>query len=178
MSRAGRRKMRSAAALAVAVGALIGGAGTAQAYDGNTCEQHFNPWSTKVEQFTIETGTVGKVDFGDILHLGGAPQGSAVVCWEDGYNAEPDRARVVGRVFADSWSTVEVKARVTFFLYGNRTTTTNWTLSGSHADSRRVTVGSPTGADDAGCYSVRIELYSDGILRHRSFHVQDDAHYT
>jgi hypothetical protein len=56
----------------------------AQAYDRNDCGSSYD---TDVDQLSIDTGTSGKVDFGDGPHWGGVPRGTAAVCWADGRNA-------------------------------------------------------------------------------------------
>lgn len=70
---------------------------TAQAYDWWTCPGEFRD---AVDQFRAEGGGA---DFGDDLHLGGAPQGTAVVCW-DGNLRNPNAARVIlrGKMYRDN----------------------------------------------------------------------------
>jgi hypothetical protein len=72
------------------------GVPTAQAYDGGTCPGEFRD---VVRQFKVDGGDV---DFGDDLHLGGAPQGTAVACW-DGNVQNANAARVIlrGKLYLD-----------------------------------------------------------------------------
>ena len=79
--------------------------------NSNDCDQKFGAINVeRVETFKIN-GI--KVDFGDILHVGGAPQGDAVVCWlTDG------RVAVIGRLFSDNFrepqtAIVEIRFRHT-----------------------------------------------------------------
>jgi hypothetical protein len=160
-------------ALAVTAAAMIGGAGTAQAYDGGTCSWYDDRYADKVFQFGIRDW--GAADFGDLPHAGGWPIGAAVVCWGGTGPYARDRAAVVGRLFADSWSTVEVKARITFFLDGGtRTTSTTWTLTGALADSRRVTTRAPA---DAFTSKVRIQLFVNGTSIGSADFTEDQAQY-
>lgn len=77
--------------------------------DRSDCDRRFGAANiARVEPFRINGG---EVDFGDLLHLGGAPQGDAVVCWlNDG------RVAVMGKLFSDNFqdpqtATVEVRFR-------------------------------------------------------------------
>ena len=72
--------VRSVTAMVAVVGSLVCLAGPAEAFDSGTCNSIFGADNVRrTTAFKIDTGTVGKVDFGDHLHLGGAPQGTAVV---------------------------------------------------------------------------------------------------
>jgi hypothetical protein len=74
----------------------------------------------KVKSFKIDGG---EVDFGDHLHIGGSPQGNAIVVWSiDG------RAAVRGVLFSDNFrdpqtATVEIRFRRANGQF------TNWTRS-------------------------------------------------
>jgi len=73
--------VRSVTAMVAVVGSLVCLAGPAEAFDSGTCNSLFGADNVRrAVPFKIDTGTVGKVDFGDHLHLWGAPQGTAVVC--------------------------------------------------------------------------------------------------
>ena len=98
--------------MVAAVGSLVCLAGPVEAFDSGTCNNKFGAANVgKAFTFKIDTGTVGKVDFGDHLHLFGAPQGTAVVCW-----ATSGAVAVVGYLFGDSGNTIiTVKARITYF---------------------------------------------------------------
>ncbi|MDT5091111.1 MAG: hypothetical protein QOH60_474 [Mycobacterium sp.] len=95
----GTRLGRIAALLVVAFAAV--GVPTAQAYDVWSCPGDFR---SKVVQFKMEGG-VG--DFGDDLHLGGAPQGTAVACWDGNVqNANASRVFLKGKSYLDLPSVV------------------------------------------------------------------------
>lgn len=103
--------VRWAAALVAGVAALAWLAGPAEAFDGRTCDSIYGVGNVeRVLQFKIDTGFVGKVDFGDHLHLFGAPQGTAVVCFQ-----EARGVAVVGRAFGDSSEDIAVKVEITYF---------------------------------------------------------------
>jgi hypothetical protein len=91
----GMRLWRIVALLALAFAAV--GVPTAHAYDYWTCPGEFRD---AVDQVKAEGGGA---DFGDDLHLGGAPQGTAVVCW-DGNVRNPNAARVFlrGKLYHDN----------------------------------------------------------------------------
>jgi hypothetical protein len=91
----GMRLWRIVVLLALAFAAV--GVPTAQAYDYWTCPSEFRD---AVDQFKAEGGGA---DFGDDLHLGGAPQGTAVVCW-DGNLRNANAARVIlrGKLYHDN----------------------------------------------------------------------------
>jgi hypothetical protein len=81
-----RRVVALATAAAAAAGVLVAAplSSQAQAYDANDCGSSYD---TDVDQLSVDTGTSGKVDFGDSPHWGGVPRGTAAVCWADGRNA-------------------------------------------------------------------------------------------
>jgi hypothetical protein len=63
--------------------------------DQNDCNNLFGAANIqKVETFTINTDNA---DFGDELHLFGAPQGTAVVCWLNN-----GRVSVIGKLYSDA----------------------------------------------------------------------------
>jgi hypothetical protein len=90
------KRLTRSAAVAMTVTAVVLGllaaplSSTAQAYDRNDCGSSYD---TDVDQLSIDTGTSGKVDFGDGPHWGGAPQGTAAVCWAEGGDAILIRAK-------------------------------------------------------------------------------------
>jgi hypothetical protein len=89
------RRNRTTAILVAFATALIAlsVAGTAQAFDSNTCSDKFSVSGFTTVPFYI---SAGKVDFGDHLHLNGIPRGNAVICWSgDG------RVAMKGVVFSD-----------------------------------------------------------------------------
>jgi hypothetical protein len=97
--KAGRRLLGAAAAVVVAVAGLaVTAVGpTAHAYDGNNCSAGMR---ADVDQFNIDTGGSGDVDFGDDAHIGGVPQGTAVVCWGSGGSS----VSLTGKLFWDSFN--------------------------------------------------------------------------
>jgi hypothetical protein len=107
----GLSMVRLVAAMAATVGSLALLAGPAQAYDRGNCDRAFGAANVvDVDYIRKDNGTV---DFGDILHLGGAPQGNAVVCW-----TAMGGVAVIGRVFADTHNTGMV-ATATINYYEN-----------------------------------------------------------
>jgi hypothetical protein len=106
-----RSRMIRTATAALAAAALIATpAGTAQAYDGGTCNSIYGAQNVDVaQQFTIETGTTGNFDFGDDLHLFGEPRGTAVVC-----STHDGRVRLIGKGFQDGAVLVNPQVRVQF----------------------------------------------------------------
>ena len=69
--------VRSVTAMVAAVGSLVCLAGPAEAFDKGTCDSIFGADNVRFAvAFKIDTGAVGKVDFGDHLHLWGAPPGN------------------------------------------------------------------------------------------------------
>ena len=142
---------RSLAAIVVAGGSLVAVAGPAQAYDSGTCNGLFGAANVAdVDPVLVDTGTVDMVDFGDGLHLWGAPQGTAVVCWHrDG------RVAVKGRVYADNAHDIAVRAEITLYNAGIASTATKYTLTGHNGASRDVSRLTTGGNHDR----VRIRLY-------------------
>ena len=104
--------VRSVAAMVAVVGALVCLVGPAEAFDRGTCDSLFGADNVRgATPFKIDTGTDGKVDFGDHLHLWGAPQGTAVVCFQ-----KAGAVAVVGRLFIDSPDeAIFAKAEITYF---------------------------------------------------------------
>ena len=103
-----------------------------------------------VRQFKMDTGTLGKVDFGDHLHLFGVPQGTAVVCWhKDGPVA------VRGYVFADSPQFITFGWRIRYFNHDVVVATDkelgHYGYNAAAASVNRIRT-------DAGITKVRIEL--------------------
>jgi hypothetical protein len=73
----------------------------AQAYERSSCGQGVS-WD-QVDRFSLEGG---EADFGDDLHLGGAPRGTAVICWDGNLaNANATRVRVIGKMYSDNAGT-------------------------------------------------------------------------
>jgi hypothetical protein len=105
--------------LAVVVAIAFTGASISAslAYDRGNCNAEFG--HDRVGAATTFKRDFGAVDFGDELHLGGVPQGTAVICWLiDG------GVSIIGRLYADRKGT----ARVTFRFCrtnGNCTSSTN-----------------------------------------------------
>ena len=157
------------AAAAIAVAALAAGpvTGSAEAYDKGTCDGIFGAANVSTTQFKIDTGSAGKVDFGDLLHLGGVPQGTAVICWQTGTR----RVAVRGVLFADDIDTVgeregDVAMRITFFSGGTSLGSKKLGAQNAvlgYSTMRHTTPGGPI-------TKVRIELFrgsqnpADGVL--------------
>jgi hypothetical protein len=93
-----RNRLRAfAAGAALATTALAPAA--AHAYGQGDCDAAFGSGNTAIRyDVNVDTGDVGKVDFGDDFHVGGKPQGNAVVCFADNGGV-----KVMGKLFADSW---------------------------------------------------------------------------
>jgi hypothetical protein len=146
----GRKKIvRSAAATVAAAAALTCLAGPAQAYDRGTCDAESGAAAIVDDDRVSING--GKVDFGDILHLGGVPAGTAVVCWRaDG------GVRVVGRLFADSNSTlITAQVEVEAFRTSGTVSRMAFDFKGLYAQNRVVDFGWSSGTFD----SIRIRLF-------------------
>lgn len=80
--------------LTVAAGVSVAWAGPSRAFDHGDCYIVFA--AANVAKVASVKISAGKADFGDHAHLGGSPQGNAVICWStDG------RVAVKGNVFAD-----------------------------------------------------------------------------
>lgn len=144
-----KKIVRSVAAAAAAAAALACLAGPAQAYDRGTCEAESGT-STIVDDDRVSING-GKVDFGDILHLGGAPAGTAVVCWKaDG------GVRVRGRLFADSNTTlITAQVEVAAIRTSGTVSTMAFDFNGLYAQNRVVDFGWSSGTFD----HVRIRLF-------------------
>jgi hypothetical protein len=151
MSRGSSWMVRSVTATLAAVVSLTGLAGPAEAFDSNTCNTTFGPGNVRsVRQFTMDTGTLGKVDFGDHLHLFGAPQGTAVVCWhKDGPVA------VRGYVFADSSEHIVFSWRIRYFRRDAVVATDN---GGSFLGANAAAAPVNRTRTNAGITKIRIEL--------------------
>jgi hypothetical protein len=107
--------VRSVTAMVAAVGSLVCLAGPAEAFDSGTCNSLFGADNVRgASPFKIDTGTDGKVDFGDHLHLWGAPQGTAVVCFQNA-----GAVAVKGYLYADPGDAgvvnLNVRAEITYF---------------------------------------------------------------
>jgi hypothetical protein len=142
MMRTKSAMVRSVTAMVAAVGSLVCLAGPAEAFDSGTCNNIFGPDNVdRVHTFKIDTGTVGKVDFGDHLHLWGAPQGTAVVCFQNA-----GAVAVKGYLYADtpaasSFGGVEyifAKAKITYFSGDVVRATSEHSFSGGGAASKLV----------------------------------------
>jgi hypothetical protein len=152
MSKAKKIAVRSLAALSVAGPAGIL-AGAAQAYDDADCDRMFASANVqRVQSFAMEEG---ETDFGDDLHLFGAPLGRAVICWSiDG------RAAVKGKLYSDEFrephqAIVEIRFRRTNGQPTN-ITTRSVSTQGGFVGSREVEKVSPVGRFN----EVRIQLKS------------------
>jgi hypothetical protein len=145
--------VRSITTALAAVALLTCLVGPAEAFDGGTCNSIFGAGNIgTVRQFTIDTGSLGKVDFGDHLHLFGEPRGTAVVCW---HKTGPVAVR--GYVFADSLTDITWGAKVTYFTSGGVVVGSPrdfFFVGGAYADAGLV---SDT-RTDAGITKVRITL--------------------
>jgi len=105
-----RRNLIVAMAATIASGLSL--AGPAQAFDSGDCNSTFGAANViDVDQFSKDTGTSGRVDFGDHMHLGGAPQGTAVACW-----SSTGRVLLKGYLFSDpvDGDYADVKAVIDF----------------------------------------------------------------
>jgi hypothetical protein len=100
------RVVRLSILIVVAASGLTAVGPQAAAYDGNTCQPGLR---SDVDQFRIDTGGSGDVDFGDDMHVGGVPQGTAVVCWSTG----GDSVSITGKLFWDSFDAGCAAADVT-----------------------------------------------------------------
>jgi hypothetical protein len=90
------RWVRPITALAFAAGSIAAFAGAAHAFEPANCNDLS---AATVSGFNVFKVDAGKADFGDFIHLFGAPQGNAVICWFSN-----GRVGVEGYVFADSLS--------------------------------------------------------------------------
>jgi hypothetical protein len=158
MSGFGTCMMRTVTALAVAGGLIGVSAGTAQGYGLGDCNSIFASQNvTKADTFSVDGG---KADFGDQLHIGGVPVGTAVICWSiDG------RVAVKGRLYADNLclplrpcTPVTTQVKISFQRTNGlftKTTRRSVVSQGMVAD-REVTKKSPSGSFDR----VRIQLFT------------------
>lgn len=154
----GTSSARSVAAMVATVGSLACLAGPAQAYDRGSCEQKLG--AANVEEVDTIGVNVGKVDFGDHLHLSGTPLGDAVVCWGENGNVA-----IVGRLFADSSTWTLAKARITVFTAGGSASTPrDYSIQGRWAQS--TVISEVLGMHPGPVTRVQIQLYSDGVLRY------------
>lgn len=140
-------------------------AGTAQAFDSNTCGNIYPATLERTDPINI---SAGKVDFGDHAHLFGRPAGNAVICWStDG------RVAIKGIVFSDPGffhaDNQYVTARIWFFdinagLWRNQGSFST-TLSNS-LQSRSLGgldgLRSPAGTFSA--VRIRLSLTTEGAL--------------
>jgi hypothetical protein len=85
-------RAQSLTVLAVTVVSLFSLSVAARAYDMNDCTRLLDTFA--MQQFSIEAGGA---DFGDLPHLGGAPLGTAAICWSPG-----GRVGIIGKLFADN----------------------------------------------------------------------------
>jgi hypothetical protein len=156
-----KRVVRSLVALLVAAGSAAALAGPAQAYDGLTCNEKFG-WGnvSSSDQFSLDTGSIGKVDFGD-NHVNHVPLGTAVVCW-----AKTGQVSIHGRLYADPHSgTATVSMNLVF--YNNGSVITSW--ASPNLDGAATTFGAANKLISLyapGTYDkVRIRLISGGDVR-------------
>ena len=129
--------VRSVTAMVAAVGSLVCLAGPAEAFDSGTCNSIYGADNVRrTVAFKIDTGRAGKVDFGDHLHLWGAPQGTAVVCWQK----EGGGVAVVGHLFADTQDNemIFARAEITYFKGDVVAATSQHSFWGSGAASKFV----------------------------------------
>lgn len=127
---------------------------TARAYDEGNCA-HSVLKLVDADRFRIEGG---RADFGDLPHVGGAPQGTAVVCWY----RPGTQVFVFGRLFADSLSRTCVSARIDY-ITSTVTTTHVKSVCGGLAqsiyvqDGIRVREGEPRNVQ-----ALRARLFVNG----------------
>jgi hypothetical protein len=149
MSGMGKWMVRLLSAMVMAAGSLVSLADPAQAYDFGDCAYLFGAANVfRADQFYIDTGWGGLVDFGDDPHLFGGPQGRAVVCWSiDG------RVAIRGRVYADydnpHGENIEATAQITFFDARGARGTIICGITGHDAASAEIyAVTGPEGTTD------------------------------
>jgi hypothetical protein len=160
MMRTKRAMVRSVAAMVAAVGSLVCLAGPADAFDSGTCNNLFGANNVRFAvAFKIDTGAVGKVDFGDHLHLWGAPQGTAVVC----SNKARDVA-VVGRLFIDTQNDENIfaLAKITYFKGDVVGATSEHNVQGNGTANTLVN----TLKSGGGFTKIRLRLYRNSVLVH------------
>ena len=88
--------IRPITTLAIVAGSIFTVAGTARAFGPGNCSDLS---SRAVDAFNTFKVDGGGADFGDELHMFGAPQGDAIICWFSG-----GRVGIEGKLFADSLS--------------------------------------------------------------------------
>lgn len=140
-------------AMMVAAGTVLVGMPAAAAMDRGDCERLFAAANVqRVVQFSIDRQGA---DFGDELHLGGAPLGKAVICWSiDG------RIAVRGRLYAHDRDFAEASIRISFRRtngqFTNPTTNSVLTQGGLFPANRIVERVSPVGRFNR----VRLQLFT------------------
>lgn len=109
-----KRRVGWIAGVLVLLGSLAPGVPTARAYDASTCGSGTS-WED-VDQFAVNTGVA---DFGDDLHLGGTPRGTAVACWDGNLQAgTASRVTLTGKLYRDSGSGEPCASVEVLFLDG------------------------------------------------------------
>lgn len=120
-------RLKRAAAMGTAVSAMAVGlavmtpATSASAYDGNSCSSKTTVYD--VDRFRFDGGPI---DFGDELHLNGAPQGDAVTCWQQGRGT----VQLRGKMFLDPGKGFKGCVRIVLRFYntaGANVTSGNFT---------------------------------------------------
>ena len=150
---------RSVTAMVAAVGSLVCLAGPAEAFDSGTCNSVFGADNVRrAVTFKIDTGTVGKVDFGDHLHLWGAPQGTAVVCWQ-----KAGSVAVKGRLFTDTQNDeiIFAQAEITYFKGDVVGATSQHSVTGNGTANTLVNTLKSGGADFT---KIRLRLFRNNTL--------------
>jgi hypothetical protein len=112
-------RLKRAAAMGAAVSAMAVGlavlppATAANAYDGNSCSSKSTVYD--VDRFRFDGGPI---DFGDELHLNGAPQGDAVTCWQQGRSS----VQLRGKMFLDPGRGFKGCVRIVLRFYNTANT--------------------------------------------------------
>jgi hypothetical protein len=150
--------IRSVTAMVAAVGSLVCLAGPAEAFDSGTCNSLFCADNVRrAVAFKIDTGAVGKVDFADHLHLGGAPQGTAVVC-----SSKTGAVALKGYLCADSSDLLWVQAEITYFRGDVVGATSQHQVTGNNAASTLVNE-----LKSGGVFTkIRLRLFRKNTLVH------------
>jgi hypothetical protein len=108
------RRLGWIASAVVLLGSLAPAVPAAQAYDASTCGSGTS-WDD-VDQFGVNLGVV---DFGDDLHLGGTPRGTAVACWDGNVqNGTASKVTLTGKLYRDSGSSEPCASIEVLFLDG------------------------------------------------------------
>ncbi|MDT5095974.1 MAG: hypothetical protein QOH60_5337 [Mycobacterium sp.] len=145
------------ATLTVLFAGAAQGVPAAQAYDRSACSQGVS-WN-QVDQISLEGDFA---DYGDDPHLGGAPRGTAVVCWDgNAYYANATRVQVIGKMYSDNGGTGDDQIctwAVISFLGGGKVRATHETRrvcsrGGLQSLDDNVTVNLPIA-------KVKIELFA------------------